>query len=47
LVEDIPNAVEVILPRTGHMFRFTHPVTYANAVREFLKLRLGRDAIAA
>jgi pimeloyl-ACP methyl ester carboxylesterase len=40
LVEGIPDAVEVILPNTGHMFRFTHPVTYANAIKEFLKVRL-------
>lgn len=24
------------LPRTGHMFRFSHPVTYAAAVQDFL-----------
>jgi pimeloyl-ACP methyl ester carboxylesterase len=47
LVEGIPDAVEVILPNTGHMFRFTHPVTYASAVREFLQLRLAPDLIAA
>ncbi len=47
LVEGIPNAVEMILPNTGHMFRFTHPVTYANAIREFLQARLGGEAIAA
>jgi pimeloyl-ACP methyl ester carboxylesterase len=47
LIEGIPDATEVILPNTGHMFRFTHPVTYANAIREFLQVRLGCDAIAA
>lgn len=34
--EGIPGAREVILPRTGHMFRFSHPDTYAHAVEEFL-----------
>lgn len=47
LVEGIPDATEVILPNTGHMFRFTHPVTYAKTIREFLQVRLGCDAIAA
>jgi len=40
LVEGIPDAMEKILCNTGHMFRFTHPVTYANAIREFLEVRL-------
>lgn len=31
-----PDAREVTLPRTGHMFRFSHPVTYATAVEDFL-----------
>jgi hypothetical protein len=31
----IPDAREVTLPRTGHMVRFSHPVTYATAVRDF------------
>lgn len=34
--EGIPDAREVILPRTGHMFRFSHPDTYADAVEAFL-----------
>ncbi|AFY75414.1 putative hydrolase or acyltransferase of alpha/beta superfamily [Synechococcus sp. PCC 7502] len=45
LVEGIPNATEVILPNTGHMFRFTHPVTYANAIREFLQDHLVGELI--
>jgi pimeloyl-ACP methyl ester carboxylesterase len=32
----IADSREVVLPRTGHMFRFSHPVTYAGAVRDFL-----------
>lgn len=36
LVGAIPDATEVVLPDTGHMFRFTHPTTYASAIRTFL-----------
>lgn len=36
LVAGIPDAQEVVLARTGHMFRFTHPETYAQAVEDFL-----------
>lgn len=47
MLEGIPDAKEVILPNTGHMFRFTHPVTYAEAIQEFLKTRLKADVMAA
>lgn len=33
----IPDAREVILPRTGHMFRFSHPLTYAQAIAGFVR----------
>jgi len=46
LLEGIPDSVEAILPNTGHMFRFTHPVTYANAIQAFLQVRLANDSIA-
>ncbi len=36
LVGAIPDATEVVLPDTGHMFRFTHPTAYASAIRAFL-----------
>ncbi|HEY2831148.1 MAG TPA: alpha/beta hydrolase [Sporichthyaceae bacterium] len=36
MLAGIPDAREVVLPRTGHMFRFTHPVTYAAAAKDFL-----------
>ncbi|MFI9366904.1 alpha/beta fold hydrolase [Kitasatospora sp. NPDC053057] len=36
MLAGIPDAREVVLPRTGHMFRFSHPATYATAVRDFL-----------
>jgi pimeloyl-ACP methyl ester carboxylesterase len=40
MLAGIPDAREVVLPRTGHMFRFSHPVTYAAAVTEFLAAAL-------
>jgi pimeloyl-ACP methyl ester carboxylesterase len=36
MLAGIPDAREVVLPRTGHMFRFSHPATYADAVTDFL-----------
>lgn len=36
----IPDAVEHTLPRTGHMFRFTHPVAYSRQIAEFLAARV-------
>ncbi|MFJ9846774.1 alpha/beta fold hydrolase [Kitasatospora sp. NPDC101155] len=48
MLAGIPDAREVVLPRTGHMFRFSHPVTYAAAVNDFLAAlpttRQGADA---
>ena len=35
----IGDSIEHVLPRTGHMFRFTHPVTYARHIAEFLTAR--------
>lgn len=36
----IPDSVEHVLPRTGHMFRFTHPVTYSQHILDFLEARV-------
>ncbi|MGW2477236.1 alpha/beta fold hydrolase [Streptomyces sp. NPDC001665] len=48
MLAGIPDAREVVLPRTGHMFRFSHPATYADAVTGFLAdLALGREAVDA
>ena len=49
MLAGIPDAREVVLPRTGHMFRFSHPASYAAAVTDFLAAalpttRLGADA---
>jgi hypothetical protein len=32
--------VERVLPRTGHMFRFTHPVNYSRHIKEFMDTRV-------
>jgi pimeloyl-ACP methyl ester carboxylesterase len=36
ILDNIPDASEVVLANTGHMFRFTHPVTYAQTIERFL-----------
>jgi pimeloyl-ACP methyl ester carboxylesterase/uncharacterized protein YndB with AHSA1/START domain len=38
LLGAIRGSTEVVLPRTGHMFRFSHPGLYSRAVRMFLEL---------
>ncbi|MEM6105819.1 alpha/beta hydrolase [Mycobacterium sp. 050272] len=35
LLAGIPDAREVILPATGHMFRFTHPDLYGHTIVDF------------
>lgn len=42
----IPGAGEIVLERTGHMFRFTHPETYARAVEKFLAERIDEREVA-
>jgi pimeloyl-ACP methyl ester carboxylesterase len=36
LCEGLPTAREVVLPDTGHMFRFTHPSLYGQTILEFV-----------
>lgn len=36
LLSGIPNAREVVLPGTGHMFRFTHPDLYGHTITDFI-----------
>jgi pimeloyl-ACP methyl ester carboxylesterase len=36
LLQGIADAAELILPRTGHMFRFSHPSAYSTAIAAFL-----------
>lgn len=45
--EGIPGAEEVVLERTGHMFRFSHPETYAGVVRDFLQRKVEADTCSA
>jgi pimeloyl-ACP methyl ester carboxylesterase len=37
----IPNVREVVLPHTGHMFRFTHPSLYGETIADFLDNDIG------
>jgi pimeloyl-ACP methyl ester carboxylesterase len=37
LCAGVPHAREVVLPNTGHMFRFTHPTLYGRTITEFLE----------
>ncbi|WP_433199402.1 alpha/beta fold hydrolase [Nocardia sp. CA-107356] len=43
--EGISDASEVVLARTGHMFRFSHPGTYAAAVAKFLTDRVDHPKV--
>jgi pimeloyl-ACP methyl ester carboxylesterase len=36
MLAGIANAREVVLPGTGHMFRFTHPTLYAQTIADFV-----------
>jgi pimeloyl-ACP methyl ester carboxylesterase len=36
----IRDSVEHVIARTGHMFRFTHPVTYGQHIADFLQSRI-------
>jgi pimeloyl-ACP methyl ester carboxylesterase len=40
LLRGIKQSREVVLSRTGHMFRFSHPGRYSEAVRSFLESTL-------
>lgn len=44
LCTGITDATEVVLPRTGHMFRLSHPTRYAEAVRDFFGPAIGAAA---
>jgi pimeloyl-ACP methyl ester carboxylesterase len=35
----IRDSVEHVIARTGHMFRFTHPVTYSRRIADFMQSR--------
>ena len=36
MLRGIRRAKEVVLPNTGHMFRFTHPALYSSTIRSFV-----------
>lgn len=40
LLKGIAGSSEVVMPRTGHMFRFSHPAAYSKQVRDFLQSAL-------
>jgi pimeloyl-ACP methyl ester carboxylesterase len=37
MLDGIADVREVVLPATGHMFRFTHPTLYAETVADFVE----------
>jgi hypothetical protein len=39
-LKGIRGSKELVLPRTGHMFRFSHPGAYSTAVAWFLRTAL-------
>ncbi|MBF4623818.1 alpha/beta fold hydrolase [Clavibacter sp. VKM Ac-2872] len=41
LRDGLPHAHEQVIPRTGHMLRFTHPEQYADAVDAFMRSEVG------
>jgi pimeloyl-ACP methyl ester carboxylesterase len=46
LLTGIAGATEVVLPATGHMFRFTHPHMYAGTIDEFLRAHVDAAPVA-
>lgn len=46
MLNGISGATEVVIPRTGHMFRFSHPGLYSKRVRDFLRRALPGPAPA-
>jgi pimeloyl-ACP methyl ester carboxylesterase len=46
LRDGLPNAREVVLPSTGHMFRFTHPDLYGDTVLDFLNQTVDKGSAA-
>jgi pimeloyl-ACP methyl ester carboxylesterase len=43
MLDGIRDAREVVLKRTGHMLRYSHPVTYSRTVLTFLEQQFGDD----
>ena len=40
MLNGIPDAEEVVMPHTGHMFRFSHPDAFSRQIRSFLDRRI-------
>jgi len=40
MLDGIPEATEVVLENTGHMLRFSHPITYAGAIEAFISEKI-------
>ena len=40
MLDGIPEATEVVLENTGHMLRFSHPITYAGTIEAFIKEKI-------
>jgi len=47
MLRGIRGSTEVVLPRTGHMFRFTHPALYSSTIRTFVDALNERPVPAA
>ena len=43
MLAGLPNVREVVLPATGHMFRFTHPQRYGRTITEFIDGTIGSE----
>jgi pimeloyl-ACP methyl ester carboxylesterase len=43
MLDGISDSQEVILHNTGHMFRFSHPITYSQTINSFLDEKLPAD----
>lgn len=40
MLSGVPDAEEVVMPKTGHMFRFSHPAAYSRQIHRFLDRRI-------
>ena len=47
MLDGITDAREIVLERTGHMFRFSHPGRYSRTIDAFLTDKIGREHIDA
>jgi len=47
MLQLIQGSSEVVLPQTGHMFRFSHPRLYAETIERFVSQRISSTRAAA